>query len=63
MSAVTVDFDRLLGYKLIVRARAVTQPEPGAAHSSENGAMEGFAPILQAKIGMKPVIGLRYRGA
>jgi hypothetical protein len=63
MSAVTVDFDRLLGYKLIIRARkSVEQDEPASGHSSESGAMD-FAVILRAKIGTKGTIGLRYRGA
>ena len=63
MSAVTVDFDRLLGYKLITRAqRSVEQHEPANGQSSESGAMD-FAVILRAKIGTKGTIGLRYRGA
>jgi hypothetical protein len=64
MKAVSVDFDRLLGYKLIVRAKkAVEQDDSIGGQSSESGAMDDFAAVLQARIGMKPIIGLRYRGA
>lgn len=62
MNTVIVDFDRLLGYKLVVRARkAAGQDESASGHSGESGAMDAGA-ILQAKIGTKGAIGLRYRG-
>jgi hypothetical protein len=66
MSAVSLDFERLLGYKLMVRAsRLAVQGDTGSLskQSSESGPMESYAAILHAKVGLKPVIGLRYRVA
>ncbi|HEX6118827.1 MAG TPA: hypothetical protein VFZ03_05190 [Dongiaceae bacterium] len=62
MNSVIVDFDRLLGYKLVVRAmKAAGQDESASGHPGESGAID-FTAIFRAKIGQKPVFGLRYRG-
>ena len=65
MKAVKVDFNRLLGFKLIVRAhRAMQGVEAEAcAATCESETLVDSTAILQARIGNKPTPGLRYRRA
>ena len=63
MTAVSVDFNKLLGFKLIVRAHAAMRSAGEGAHLAEpceSASPELCGAILQARIGNKPVPGLRF---
>jgi len=57
MSGIPVDFDKLLGFKLVVRALHVQQSSSAAENETE---AERVGLILRAKIGLKPVTCLRF---
>ena len=65
MDAISFDFDKLLGYKLIVRAQrtSAAQGEMAADQPCESAQLGNLESILRAMIGSKPNIGLRLCNA
>jgi hypothetical protein len=66
MGNIALDFDKLLGFKVTLRALRAMQVEIGQsanAHGDEAGAIEYHSAILRSRIGSKPLEGLRYRCA
>jgi len=63
VDSVSVDFNKLLGYKLIVRAHrtSATHDAATADQPCESAQLGNLEPILRAMIGSKPVFGLRFR--
>ena len=57
MSGISVDFDKLLGFKLVVRALRAQQSGSAAENETE---AERIGLILRAKVGFKPVTCLRF---
>lgn len=63
MTGIALDFAKLLGFKVTLRAlRAAEKPEDRPA-DGEDGTPENYSAILRSRIGSKPLEGLRYRRA
>jgi hypothetical protein len=66
MSNISLDFDRLLGFKVTWRALQAMQIEAGQqgnGQEGENDPARRYSAILRSRIGVKGVTGLRYRSA
>ena len=64
MNTISLDFDKLLGFKLTLRALQAMQPGAGQATDEQGGAnrdIEMCSAILRSRIGIKAPTGLRYR--
>jgi hypothetical protein len=65
MSNVSLDLNRLLGFKVTLRALEAMRAETGPQareKGHENGALGNYA-VLRSRIGVKGAAGLRYRRA
>jgi hypothetical protein len=60
MTGIDLDFTKLLGFKVTLRALGAA--EEGQAAEGKEGAVEAYSAILRSRIGTKGVSGLRYRG-
>lgn len=66
MSNVSLDLNRLLGFKVTLRALEAMRAEAGwqtDETGGENGALGNYPAVLRSRIGVKGVPGLRYRRA
>jgi len=64
MTNISLDLNRLLGFKVTLRALQAMQAETGRqanGFGSEEGILEGYSAVLRSRIGLKGVPGLRYR--
>ena len=66
MSNVSLDLNKLLGFKVTLRALAAMRGEacrPADEHGSEGGTSGTHSAVLRSRIGIKGLPGLRYRRA
>jgi hypothetical protein len=65
MSNVSLDLNRLLGFKVTLRALEAMRAETGQQSDGvrETGALGNCPAVLRSRIGVKGSAGLRYRRA
>jgi hypothetical protein len=62
MTNISLDFNRLLGFKVTLRAlRAAEGSVEDRITDGGSGTPENYSTILRCRIGVKGVPGLRYR--
>jgi hypothetical protein len=64
MTNISLDFNKLLGFKVTLRALQAMQDEagrPANAASGEDGVLDSCSAVLRSRIGVKVPTGLRYR--
>jgi hypothetical protein len=62
MSPIALDFTKLLGFKVALRAlRAAEGTAEDRFADGESGIPENYSAVLRSRIGQKGVPGLRYR--
>jgi hypothetical protein len=58
---IELDFAKLLGFKVTLRALRATEGAEGQAAEGKAARLEEYSAVLRSRIGVKGVPGLRYR--